>query len=115
MVNIEQVKNGVARYVDDELVSKMNGLNRWIVGGVAGVAIIRAEAIFKHLKEHPFIKMLEIVDENDMIDIDIIYREFLRQARRGEAIINIPLIGETKFNDHDIELLYKHIMGGENG
>lgn len=115
MVSIEQVKNGVARYVDDELVSKMNGLNRWIVGGVAGIAITKAEAIFKHMKEMPFIKMLDIVDENDLIDIDVIYREFLRQARKGEAVINIPFIGETKFNEHDVELLYKHIIGGENG
>lgn len=114
MVSIEQVKNGVARYVDEEMVSKMSGLNRWLVGGVAGIAITKAEAIFKHIKNMSFIEMLDIIDDNDMIDIDVIYREFLRQARRGEAVINIPLIGETKFNEHDVELLYKHITGGEN-
>lgn len=112
MVSIEQVKQGFARYVDAEFTNKMTGINRWLVGGIAGIAILRAENIYNHLKDMPFIKMLDVVDENGMIDIDIIYNAFLEQARRGEAVIDIPMIGQTKFNEHDIEMLYRYIVGG---
>lgn len=112
MVNIEQVKNGVAKYVDNEFVAKMNGIKRWVVGGVAGIAILRAENIFHHLKHNAFVEMLDVIDENDMIDIDIIYNAFLDQARKGEAVIDLPAVGPTTFNEHDIEALYKYIIGG---
>lgn len=112
MVSIEQVKQGFARYVDAEFTNKMTGINRWLVGGIAGIAILRAENIYNHLKDMPFIKMLDVVDENGMIDIDIIYNAFLDQARRGEAVIDMPMVGQTKFNEHDIEMLYRYIIGG---
>lgn len=112
MVNIEQVKQGFAKYIDAEFTNKMTGINRWLVGGIAGIAILRAENIFNHLKDMPFIKMLDVVDENGMIDIDIIYNAFLEQARRGEAVIDMPMVGQTKFNEHDIEMLYRYIVGG---
>ena len=112
MVNIEQVKQGFARYIDAEFTNKMTGINRWLVGGIAGIAILRAENIYNHLKDMPFIKMLDVVDENGMIDIDIIYNAFLEQARRGEAVIDMPMVGQTKFNEHDIEMLYRYIVGG---
>ena len=113
MVNIEQVKNGFAKYIDNELTSKMSGMNRWVIGGVAGIAIIKAERIFHHLKHNAFIEMLDVIDDNDMIDIDVIYNSFLEQARKGVATLEIPLIGETKFNEHDIEMLYRYILGGD--
>lgn len=112
MVNIEQVKNGVAKYVDNEFVAKMNGIKRWVVGGVAGIAILRAENIFRHLKHNAFVEMLDVIDENDMIDIDVIYNSFLNQARKGEAVIDLPAVGPTTFNEHDIEALYRYIIGG---
>lgn len=112
MVSIEQVKQGFARYIDAEFTNKMTGINRWLVGGIAGIAILRAENIYNHLKDMPFIKMLDVVDENGMIDIDIIYNAFLEQARRGEAVIDMPMVGQTKFNEHDIEMLYRYIVGG---
>lgn len=112
MVSIEQVKQGFARYVDAEFTNKMTGINRWLVGGIAGIAILRAENIYNHLKDMPFIKMLDVVDENGMIDIDIIYNAFLDQARRSEAVIDMPMVGQTKFNEHDIEMLYRYIVGG---
>jgi hypothetical protein len=112
MVNIEQVKQGFARYVDAEFTNKMTGINRWLVGGIAGIAILRAENIYNHLKDMSFIKMLDVVDENGMIDIDIIYNAFLDQARRGEAVIDMPMVGQTKFSEHDIEMLYRYIVGG---
>lgn len=112
MVSIEQVKQGFAKYVDAEFTNKMTGINRWLVGGIAGIAILRAENIYNHLKDMPFIKMLDVVDENGMIDIDIIYNAFLEQARKGEAVIDLPMVGQTKFNEHDVEMLYKYIIGG---
>lgn len=112
MVSIEQVKQGFARYIDAEFTNKMTGINRWLVGGVAGLAILRAENIYNHLKDMSFIQMLDVIDEHGMIDIDIIYQAFLNQAKKGEAVIDLPMVGETKLNERDIEMLYRYIVGG---
>ena len=112
MVSIDQVKNGFAKYVDCEIVGKMSGISRWVVGGVTGLAILRAENIYNHLKEMSFVQMLDVIDDDGMIDIDTIYKAFLAQAQKGEAVIDLPMIGETKFNERDIEMLYRYILGG---
>ena len=56
--------------------------------------------------------MLDVIDEHGMIDIDIIYQAFLNQAKKGEAVIDLPMVGETKLNERDIEMLYRYIVGG---
>ena len=103
MVNIEQVKQGFARYVDAEFTNKMTGINRWLVGGIAGIAILRAENIYNHLKDMPFIKMLDVVDENGMIDIDIIV------LTGGTGAAWFPF-----FKEYFAELNTKVILAGED-
>ena len=112
MVNIEQIKNGFAKYVDAEFTNKMTGLKRWLVGGLTALVVMRAENIYNHMKDMAFVKMLDVIDEHGMIDIDAIYQAFLTQAQRGEAVEILPQIGETKFNEHDVEMLYRYIIGG---
>lgn len=42
MVSIEQVQNGIANYIDAEIVAKMTGWQKWAVGTAAGVVLQRA-------------------------------------------------------------------------
>ncbi len=53
-----------------------------------------------------------LIDEQDQIDIDAIYREFSKQAQRGAITFDIPLMGALTVNSGDIDRLYNYIIGG---
>ena len=39
MVTYNQVVNGMSRYIDQEIVNKMQGLSRWGVGALSGIVL----------------------------------------------------------------------------
>ena len=53
-----------------------------------------------------------VIDENDQIDIDAIYREFAAQAQRGAITFDVPLVGALTLTAADVDKLYGYITGG---
>ena len=112
MVTYNQVVNGMTKYIDQEIVNKLQGLSRWGLGAVSGIALSKGANIFNNLKSHPIIKMLEVIDENDMIDIDTIYAELRKQAEKGSVTIATPMIGNITLTKDDVDKLYRLITEG---
>jgi hypothetical protein len=112
MVTYNQVVNGMSRYIDQEIINKIQGLPRWGLGAVSGIALSKGTNIFNALKAHPIIKMLEVIDENDMIDIDTIYAELRKQAEKGAATFDAPMIGIITLTKDDVDKLYHLIKEG---
>lgn len=111
MVHRSKVINGIAGYVDDEIVSKMNGSwKAWVVGGAAGIVAARADRLMAALSDNQMIKALGLMD-GENVDVEAIYAEMLKQARKGSATIDVPLVGPVTFGVADVESLYRHIMG----
>lgn len=112
MIHYSKVINGAMRYIDDEIISKMNGsMKGWGVGIAAGLMAKRAEQIYARLRDVPALAALGLVD-GEMVDAEGIYAEALRMAQKGSATINIPIIGAVTFTAADVESLYRHIIGG---
>ena len=114
MVNLNQVQNGVARYIDSELLPHIDGWQKWVFGALASTTLAKTTNIFNTLKQNEFVKMLEVIDENDNIDIDTLYREFYKQAQKGAVTFSIPMIGALTLNPADVEKIYRYIMEGGN-
>ena len=112
MVTYNQVVNGMSRYIDQEIINKIQGWQRWALGAGAGIMMTKGTNIFNALKAHPIIKMLEVIDENDMIDIDTIYGEIRKQAEKGSATIDIPMVGSITLTKDDVDKLYRLIKEG---
>ena len=113
MVTYNQVVNGMTQYIDQEIVNKIQGWQGWALGALSSIAISNKGAnIFNALKANPIIKMLEVIDENDMIDIDTIYTELRKQAEKGSATINTPMIGTITLTKDDVDKLYHLIKEG---
>ena len=112
MVAYNQVVNGISRYIDQEIVNKIQGWQKWVLGTGAGVFLSKGTNVFNQLKMHPMIKMLDIVDENDMIDIDVIYKELKKQAEKGAITFDAPMIGTITLTKDDVEKLYSFIKEG---
>jgi hypothetical protein len=114
MVTLTQVQNGLVKYIDSEITPKIEGWQKWVFGATMGVSLSKITTIFNSLKNNTFIKMLEVVDDNDNIDIDTIYQEFRKQAQKGAITFNVPIINlPLTLNVTDVDKIYQCIKGGE--
>lgn len=109
MIHKSRVLNGIAAYIDEEIVSKMAGSwKAWVIGGAAGVVVSRADNLIAGLAENPIVKALGLID-GENVDVEGIYAELRKQAQRGTATVELPLIGPITFNASDVDALYRHI------
>lgn len=109
MYSYSQVVNGLSKYIDNEIVNKITGLQRWIIGTGVGVALSKGVNVFNNLKENEIIKMLDIIDKDDNIDIDTIYANLKKEAQKGAVTFNAPVIGALTLNETDVDKLYEYI------
>lgn len=112
MIPYKQVANGAAKYIDSEIVPKMNGFSKIAVGVMLAEAVKKGDHIVERMKAMPIITMLGIVDEEDKIDVETIYEEMKKHISREPLRVELPMIGALTFNTDDVEKLYAHIMGG---
>lgn len=112
MYEYNKVIYGIAKYIDTEIVDKITGWQKWIVGGGIGIALSNTTELFNKLKQNEFVKILGIIDKNDKIDVEKIYKEMKKQAQKGAITFNIPIIGAITLNEQDVEKLYNLIKEG---
>lgn len=113
MVPISQIQRGVAAYIDNELVSKLTGWQKWVLGVGAGTLMARMPALVGNLKQHQLVQMMGIINDNDEIDLDLLCEQMHEQMRRnGSVTINVPLIGALTLDEGDIDRAYQYIVNG---
>lgn len=112
MIAYSKVINGITKYIDDEIVNKLAGLQKWVVGAAAGIMLTKGTEIFNGLKTSPLIKSMGIINGNDEVDVELIYKELKKQAQKGAVTFDIPLLGALTLNEQDVDKLYNKIIGG---
>lgn len=109
MYDYNKVINGIAKYIDTEIVDKIIGWKKWVVGSGLGLALSNSTNVFNQLKNNEFVKMLNIIDKDNKIDVDKIYKELKKQAKKSSITFELPMVGSITLNDQDIEKLYELI------
>lgn len=112
MVTLAQVQAGVEKYLETEILSKIPDWRKWVLGAGASRMLSRSTEIFNQLKTNPVVSAMGVIDEQDQIDIDAIYREFAAQAQRGAITFDVPLVGALTLTAADVDKLYGYIIGG---
>lgn len=110
MYSYDRVMNGISRYIDTEIVNKVPGWKRWILGSGIGMALSNSEHIFEQLKSNELMKMLNIIDADGYINVEDLYRELKKQAQRGSVDLELPMIGSFVLNEQDVDKLYRFIV-----
>jgi hypothetical protein len=111
MLHYTRVLQGLANYVDHELLPLMAGSwKAWLLGGMAGIVAGQGEQIFKQYKDMPLLASLRLV-EGENINVDLIVAELRKQAQKGNATISVPIVGPITFGANDVEKLYQYIRG----
>jgi hypothetical protein len=109
MYDYNKVINGIAKYIDTEIVDKILGWKKWVVGSGLGIALSNSTNVFNQLKNNEFVKMLNIIDKDNKIDVDKIYKELKKQAKKSSITFEVPMVGSITLNEQDIEKLYELI------
>ena len=108
-VTAEQVAKGLASYVDRELVPQVPGLRKWGLGFMGGHASVIVQNMAE--KHRDMLKMLGIMDEDGMIDIDMLASEMKRKAAElGPVTEHLPIFGDVTFNSSDVDKLHTYII-----
>ena len=109
MVHYSKVIQGIATYIDNELVGRLAGSwKAWAVGGLAGIALTRADQLFHSIKDNAFIAALGLV-EGENVNTDLLFGELRKQAQKGTATAVLPLIGSVTFGVSDVDALHRYI------
>lgn len=111
MVTYVQLINGLSRYIDNEIINKLTGNSKILLGIGSGIILKKGENIYKSLRENSVVKMLELIDKDGNIDIETIFEELRKQARKQPIEIDIPIIGILKLNEEDIAKLQTFVKG----
>ena len=109
MYEYNKVISGIAKYVDTEIVDKITGWKKWVVGSGIGLALSNTTEVFNQLKNNEFVKMLGVIDKEDKIDIDKIYKEMKKQAKKSAITFDAPVIGAITLNEQDVDKIYEMI------
>lgn len=109
MYNLDQVMMGLTKFIDNEILTKINGWQKWVIGTGLGIATTKMENVFNSLKNNELVKMLELIDDNDHINVDAIYNELMKQAQREPITIDLPMLGALTLKEQDVMSLYNYI------
>lgn len=110
MYSYDRVINGITKYIDNEIVNKVPGWKRWLVGSGLGMMLSNSESIYHSIKDNEFVKMLNLIDQQGHINVDEIYKELKKQAQKGSVDIELPMVGSFVLNEHDVDKLYGFIV-----
>lgn len=109
MYEYNKVITAIAKFVDSEIVDKITGWQKWVVGSGVGIALSNSTNFFNQVKKNELVKMLNIIDKDDKINVDKIYKELKKQAKNSPITFNAPIIGAVTFNEQDVDKLYELI------
>lgn len=111
MVTVAQVQSGIQKYINNEFLNKLAGVQKWAVDALSAMYLLNSGNIFENLKANPFVAALGVIDEQDHIDIDKLYKHFKAAAGKSPATISVPLLGAVTLNEGDVDKLYNYIVG----
>ena len=104
MVPMENVKAGLARFVDREIAPGLSGWDKVIVAGGLAVMIKNLPNV---IAKYPILSTLGVSDTE--VDIDALY-EATSPYVNEKMPIQIPVIGITlKIGKQELDALYKYI------
>ena len=110
MVTLEQVQNGIARYIAGELVPHLTGMKRIGLAAYSALASQNIANMIRKYKDHPMVSMMDVINEAGEVDVDKLY-SVLDPLFLEKQTVSIPMIGDFTLDHTDLEKLYRYIKG----
>nr|DAZ70567.1 MAG TPA: odorant binding protein [Caudoviricetes sp.] len=109
MVTIDQAMRGAAKFADNEIIPHLP-MGKGIGAGIALALIMDGgKAQLLKLRENPAVKMMGVMDEDGNIDLDRLYNA-ARPRFENKLTVSVPLLGDLRFDQNDVDKLYRYIQ-----
>ena len=112
-MNFDKVINGINKYLNNEIYSKMNDWQEMLARIAVSRMLGNTENLKTSLVENPFLKTFAIIDSTGNVDVDGLMKDIKDQiARKGKLTLSFPLIGKLTFTADDVDILHRTILEG---
>lgn len=112
MVSFEQILDGIARYLNKYLFSKMNDWQE-VIARLAVGRIMENETLKQSLMANPFVRTFAFFDSEGNVELEPLMRDLRKEIeKKGKMTVDIPLFGKISFTGEDVTELYREITGG---
>jgi hypothetical protein len=109
-VTADQFKMGLVGYIDDELISKMQGWKKWALAAESATLVDRIVNALMSGKMLEHMVSSGYATEDGMVDVDVIYGNYSSAAKKyGPITETFPLIGSVTFSASDIDSIRRHM------
>ena len=110
MVTVSQIQKGFVHFIDNDVSVVLDGWQKAVVAGCAGLIAANFPNIVKVYASHPFVSALGIYDvQSGMVDIDALYNAFVPKMGGDKIPVTIPKIGTIKIGHTEIDSLMRYI------
>lgn len=109
MVSFEMAKDGIAYYVDKNIMSRYpaDGWQKLLAGSVMAMTI---NNYVEKIKGNPIAKTIGIVSDEGF-EIEPLAAEIKRRMPSSGIRVSIPMLGEALFREADIDDIVETIKG----
>lgn len=112
MATVEQVQQGLLKYIDSDIMPKLGGLKKIGLGAYVALASRNARGVLEKYMHHPGVEVLGVISEGGEIDVDALYQAIAPMMANGEKVpISIPMIGEIRLDRSDLDKIYQNVKG----
>ena len=112
MVSMNQLESGVARWMDTELMPKLEsqgGIKKVATVAFALYALKRGRTAIESLSGSSFLNTIGAVDSAGNVDIEGIAEEIRKQIPDAGMRVTVPMIGDLTFYRTDIDDMLRYI------
>ena len=106
MYDYTVVINGLAEFIDTEVLSKIDDWRKWVFGAGVGFYLSQGKEMIEQLKDNSLVKKMNLIDKNNKINVDLLYKEMKVQAAKSAIVFDIPTIGPLVINEKDLDTIY---------
>lgn len=112
-MEFERVISGIIKYVNRVIVPTMNDWQK-IVARVLLARLTRSSGDIKRtLSQNAYVMAFGVMNNDGTVDFENLIKDIRGLFAETPIIeVNVPLYGTLKFNESDIDTIYKYIMEG---
>ena len=111
MVTIAQAQQGIAAFIEKEIVPQLTGFEKIVVGAGGALIANKLPEVTDKLMDSPVVSALDLYDKNShMVDIDAIYTAVKPYISTEPFAVKIPVAGVTlRMGPQEVSRLYNYI------
>ena len=109
MATLDKVQRGTAKYIDAEILPKLEGKDKWIVTSATTLLLAKLPNLLQSLNANPMVQAMGIIGSDGTIDVETLITSMKPAARQTPAKINIPFGGAVTLTEADLDTLRNYI------